>query len=86
MASKHKLSVLLTFPMIFLGAEVVRAAPLLADVANGASYASGTVAPGEIVALFGSGMGPATLILQQPTNAFGTSLSGVQVTFNGVII
>ncbi len=84
MTSTQKLSVLLAFPVLFLGVEAAVAAPLVTGVVNAASYASGSVAPGEIVALFGSGMGPATLATQQPTDRYGTTLSGVQVTFNGI--
>jgi trimeric autotransporter adhesin len=55
-------------------------------VANSASNLSGPVAPGELVVLYGSGLGPAQLALYQP-DANGnvpTSVSGTSVYINGV--
>jgi uncharacterized protein (TIGR03437 family) len=57
-----------------------------AGVANGASFASGPVSPGEIVSLFGSAIGPptpASLTLTNP-RLVANSLAGVQVFFDGV--
>ena len=54
-------------------------------VTNAASFATGPLSPGEIVTLFGSGMGPATLVTAT-VNAFGlvdTQLSGTRVLFDG---
>ena len=73
------------------GAALLRlsnAAPVLtaAGVANAASYASGAVAPGEIVSLFGSAIGPpspASLALTTPV-LVANSLQGVHVLFDGV--
>jgi uncharacterized protein (TIGR03437 family) len=61
-------------------------APSLMAAMNAASFQLGAVAPGEIVTLIGSGIGPATgtgLALDSNGNV-ATSLSGVQVTFNGI--
>jgi uncharacterized protein (TIGR03437 family) len=57
-----------------------------AGVANAAGYASGSVAPGEIVTLFGSGLGPANLAGLQLTNPLlvANALAGVHVLFDGV--
>ena len=57
-----------------------------AGVANAASYASGSVAPGEIVTLFGSALGPANLAGLQLTNPLlvANALAGVHVLFDGV--
>ena len=57
-----------------------------AGVANGASYASGVVAPGEIVSLFGTAIGPATPAYIAFTNPrlVSNSLAGVHVLFDGV--
>ncbi len=60
------------------------AGPVLAAVVNDASYDIGTptpvsISPGEIVALFGSSLGPVTGIAN--TQTFGTTLGGVQVLF-----
>lgn len=49
--------------------------PSLSAVVNGASNAAGPVAPGEVVVLFGTGLGPARLT--QSTEA------GTRVLFNG---
>jgi uncharacterized protein (TIGR03437 family) len=65
-----------------------QAAPqLLADgVVNAASYAGGGVSPGEIVAVFGKAMGPATLADSQTSSpgVFDDFLAGTRVWFNGI--
>src|ERR1017187_8346627 len=44
-----------------------------------------TISPGEIVALFGSGMGPASIVTLQVSNGTVTNtLAGTQVLFDGV--
>jgi len=55
-------------------------------ITNAASYAGGGVAPGEMVTIFGSGMGPNTLVgLQVDSNGnFAKTLAGVQVLFDNV--
>lgn len=50
-------------------------------VVSGGSFAEGPVAPGEIVSLFGSGLGPATGVTASPT---ALTLGGVQVLIGGV--
>lgn len=73
------------------GAALLRlfnASPVLsaAGVANAASYAPGAVAPGEIVSLFGSAIGPsrpASLTLTNPV-LVANALQGVHVLFDGV--
>jgi len=73
------------------GAVLLRLAnksPVLpaAGVVNAASYASGAVAPGEIVSLFGTAIGPpapASLALTNP-RLVSNSLAGVHVLFDGV--
>ena len=60
--------------------------PVISSVKNAASYAAGVVSPGEIVVLFGSGMGPAqisTLTLNSQ-GLVSTTLAGTSVQFNGV--
>jgi uncharacterized protein (TIGR03437 family) len=61
--------------------------PGINSVVNAASYSSGAVAPGELVTIFGSSIGPAPTDVG-PTSAlpftkFPTSLDGFQVTFGG---
>jgi trimeric autotransporter adhesin len=58
----------------------------LTTLNNAASYASGSIAPGEIVSLFGSNMGPSAgvgLQLSSDKQSITNSLSGVQVLFDG---
>jgi uncharacterized protein (TIGR03437 family) len=54
-------------------------------VANAASNITGSVAPGEIVVLFGSGLGPPQLTQCPVTNLgnIGTQCAGTTVSFNG---
>jgi uncharacterized protein (TIGR03437 family) len=55
-------------------------------VTNGASNLTGPVAPGEVVVLYGSGLGPARLAQYQldPTSGLvSTNLAGTSVLFNG---
>jgi uncharacterized protein (TIGR03437 family) len=52
-------------------------------VTNAASGVQGAVAPGEIVAVFGSGIGPSPVTSQTVAKgAFGTQISGASVYFN----
>jgi trimeric autotransporter adhesin len=55
-------------------------------IVNSASYVSGSVAPGEVVTIYGSGMGPNMLAnAQLDSQGFiSTSNSGTQVLFDGV--
>lgn len=57
-----------------------------AGVVNGATFQPGPVAPGEIVTLFGSALGPPTPAFLALTNPrlVANSLAGVQVYFDGV--
>jgi uncharacterized protein (TIGR03437 family) len=58
----------------------------LAAVLNAASYSSGAVAPGEIVTLFGQGIGPtaaATLQLTPDGGSLTNSIGSTQVLFDG---
>jgi uncharacterized protein (TIGR03437 family) len=61
-------------------------APVVTAVGNAASYAASAVSPGEIVAIFGSNMGPASLTLFQLTGggSFPASIAGTEVLFDGV--
>lgn len=59
--------------------------PAFLTVTNAANnVSSGTIAPAEIIALYGSGIGPSSPLSGQVVNgAFGASLGGYQVLFNG---
>jgi uncharacterized protein (TIGR03437 family) len=61
-------------------------APILA-VTNAASFATGAVSPGEIVTLWGNGIGPATpayATIDPTTGKLATTIGGVEVLFNGI--
>jgi uncharacterized protein (TIGR03437 family) len=64
----------------------VQSAPTLSAVLNGASNLSGPIAPGEIVVLTGSGLGPGQLIPATlgANRLYSTQLSGTTVQFNGI--
>ena len=55
-------------------------------VVNAASYVGGGVAPGEIVTLFGSAMGPSELVRLRLTEdrRLATTLADTRILFNGV--
>ena len=57
----------------------------LACVGNSATYFTMPVAPGDIVTLIGTGLGPAQGVQTQltPQSPYPTQVSGVEVTFNG---
>ena len=59
--------------------------PVVSAVASAASYDSSGISPGEIVAIFGQGLGPPTLSPLQvnSNNTLSNSIGGVQVFFNG---
>jgi uncharacterized protein (TIGR03437 family) len=63
-----------TFPLIMTGA-----------VLDAASESVTGISPGEIMVIYGAGLGPSTLVENQPVNGvFGTQLAGTVVTFNGL--
>jgi uncharacterized protein (TIGR03437 family) len=57
----------------------------LACMGNAATFTIGPVAPGELVALYGSGLGPLAGVQTQATlkTPFPTQAAGVEVTFDG---
>jgi len=59
--------------------------PVVLGIANAASYAAGPVAPGEIVTIYGTGMGDAALTAGglTPAGQIATSAAGTSVTFDG---
>jgi hypothetical protein len=61
------------------------AKPTVTAVANVASYANGPISPGEMVVVFGSGMGPPSVVGFQldQQGRIATTLSQVQVLFDG---
>jgi uncharacterized protein (TIGR03437 family) len=62
------------------------ALPPIRSVVNAASYIGGPVSAGEMVTIFGTGMGPATAAyatMDPATGKLATTIGGVQVLFNG---
>src|SRR5579884_528379 len=58
-----------------------------AGVVNAASFASGPVAPGEIISIFGSNLGPAAstgAVIVASTGRLATTAAGVAVFFNNL--
>ncbi len=66
--------------------QPLRAGGVQSVVANAASNLPGPIAPGEIVTIYGSGLGPAQPAQYQSGSgaAAGTQLGGVSVLFNGI--
>ena len=62
----------------------VHAAPSVSAVLNGASYAQGSLAPGTIISIFGSGLARSTTVAS--TLPLPLSLDGTVVTVNGQAI
>ncbi len=60
--------------------------PSISAVAHAASYSQGAVSPGEMVAIFGSRLGPAVPAGLQldSSGSVATSVAGAQVLFDGV--
>jgi uncharacterized protein (TIGR03437 family) len=74
-------------PLPFSIGAVANAASLVpfAPPIAGFGDASVAVSPGEIIVLFGTGLGPANLAVATPKNGvFGTQLAGTTVVINGV--
>ena len=58
---------------------------LRGSVLNSASFSADALAPGQLVTIFGSNLGPDTLALASPDRgAFPTELTGTRVLFNNV--
>lgn len=55
-------------------------------ILNAASGYGGVVAPGELVVIYGTGLGPATLTVNKPdgNGVYSNQLAGTVVSFNGV--
>jgi uncharacterized protein (TIGR03437 family) len=67
-------------------AAVTVRTPTIISMVNSASYNSGPISPGEMVTIFGSGIGPATAAYGTTDSSTGkltTMIGGVQVLFNG---
>lgn len=59
--------------------------PSITAIVNAASYATGAIAPGEIVTIFGTNLGGPTLVSGTFSGGkLATTLNGMRVTFDGV--
>jgi uncharacterized protein (TIGR03437 family) len=63
---------------------VTPAMPTITAIANAASGALGPIAPGELVTIFGSDIGPATGVTQTLTGNIGRTLADTQVFFDSL--
>lgn len=59
--------------------------PSITSVVNGASNLAGPIAPGELVVIFGSNLGPSSIVVNAPdaNGNYPTQLAGTSVLFNG---
>ncbi len=66
--------------------QVTAGVPFIGSLVNGASLLGGLLAPGEIIAIFGTGLGPATGVSAPtvPGGVVANSLGGTQVLIGGV--
>jgi uncharacterized protein (TIGR03437 family) len=73
---------------VLVASDGPSATPNVLVVANGAipTAATGQLSPGEIITIFGTGLGPAIPVLGGTSGltAYGTQLAGVQVLIGGV--
>ncbi len=60
--------------------------PTIQSIANAASYASGSISPGEVITIFGTSLGPSTPagLTLTSTGTVATTLQNVQVLANGL--
>ena len=65
---------------------LAEAQPVIKDVVNAASYVGGVVSPGEMVLVFGTGLGPAGVVSASldASGRVSSSLANVSATFNGI--
>ena len=73
-ASNHRIRILTP-------AAVTGRTPTIMSVVNAASYIRGPISPGEVVTIFGSGIGPDTAAY---ATTDPTMIGGVQVLFSGI--
>jgi hypothetical protein len=65
---------------------VTRPGPAITAVTNAASFLAGPIAPGELITLFGSNIGPGNLAISEPTAAgfVPDTVAQTRVLFDGV--
>lgn len=68
--------------------QVLAPGPQILGITDGASFLPGSIAPGEMLAIFGTGIGPDALttftLPAPPSTTLATSLAGVRILFEGV--
>jgi uncharacterized protein (TIGR03437 family) len=74
------------FSLTITGTTQLNPATSADSIVNGASLTgSGTIAPGEVISIFGAALGPSTGV-SAPAGALPTTLSGTSVLVNGAAI
>jgi uncharacterized protein (TIGR03437 family) len=72
----------LTIPVTLTVATIPK--PVVTAIGNAASYATGSISPGENIVIFGTGVGPATLVSGTVTNGvLGSTVGSTRVLFDG---
>ena len=86
MFGKSLLTALFVGVVIPLCALAQAPKPVISAIVNAASYATGPIAPGEMVVVFGNAFGPTQLVNLQldPQGKIASTLVGVQLLFDGV--
>jgi uncharacterized protein (TIGR03437 family) len=75
----------LTIPLTLSVTPSASHPPVLAAVVNAASSAAGAIAPGEIIAIFGTGIGPApTGLTLDAAGKVATNSGGTELLINGI--
>jgi uncharacterized protein (TIGR03437 family) len=73
----------LTIPVTLTVTQIPK--PVVSAVGNAASYATGGIAPGENIVIFGTGVGPAAIASGAIANGiWGTTAGNTRVLFDGV--
>ncbi len=76
----------ITYPDQIVEYGLLPGAAGIRTVVNSASFRGGPICAGELVTLFGNGIGPETAVTASPgaDGAFPAALAGTEVTFDGV--
>jgi trimeric autotransporter adhesin len=74
-----------TVPISYTATATPAMPPILSSIVNAASGTAGAIAPGEIITLYGTGIGPSpTSYMLETGGRLATNLSGTSVLINGV--
>jgi uncharacterized protein (TIGR03437 family) len=73
----------LTIPVTFNVVQIPK--PVVSAIGNAASYATGSISPGENIVIFGTGVGPAAIASGTVTNGvWSNNVGNTRVLFDGV--